>query len=79
MKERKSLSRAAWRAVPPGHPHPLHGWLTSRGSLTHRIIARCRGAARAFRLTRLMQRYRTGNLDELRELDLRFKEKVLVR
>lgn len=75
MKTSHTLKRAAWRAVPPGHPHPLHGWLTSRGSLTARIVAR----TDQFKLTRLMQRYRTANIDELGELGLRAKEKVLVR
>lgn len=75
MKTSHTLKRAAWRAVPPGHPHPLHGWLTSRGSLTARIVAR----TAEFRLTRLSQRYRAANADELGELGLRAKEKVLVR
>ena len=75
MKEKKNNNRAAWRAIPPGHPHPLHGWLTDRGSLTRRIIQRCDD----FRLTRLMQHFRVGNSDELPELKLRFKEQALVR
>jgi chorismate--pyruvate lyase len=71
----KNSNKAAWRAMPPPPAHPLHGWLTSRGSLTARIIARCRD----FRLTRLVQQVRSGNRDELPELDLRLKEQVLVR
>jgi chorismate lyase len=75
MKVKTTYNRAAWRAVPPAHPHPLHGWLTWRGSLTARIIARCGN----FSLTRLMQRYRVGNIDELPELNLRLRERALVR
>lgn len=29
----------AWHSAPPPHPHPLHNWLTDRGSLTARIIS----------------------------------------
>ncbi len=89
MKEKKLTNRAAWRAVPPSQPHALRSWLTWRGSLTARIIARCRSTSAnsqpdtqtqtGFHLTRLMQRYRVGNIDELPELGLRFKQQALVR
>lgn len=91
MKEKKLTNRAAWRAVPPSQPHTLRSWLAWRGSLTSRIIARCGSTATntqadgqthtqtSFRLTRLMQRYRAGNIDELPELGLRFKQQALVR
>ena len=95
MKEKKLTYRAAWRAGPPGQPRTLRSWLTWRGSLTSRIVACCGISATdtqtdgqthtqtqkqtGFRLTRLMQRYRPGNIDELPELGLRFKQQVLVR
>ena len=93
MKEKKLTNCAAWRAVPPSQPHTLRSWLTWRGSLTSRIIARCCSTSAnsqpdtqtqtqtqtSFRLTRLMQRYRAGNIDELPELGLRFKQQALVR
>ncbi|MBL8510641.1 MAG: chorismate lyase [Betaproteobacteria bacterium] len=65
----------AWRATPPAHPHPLHVWLTDRGSLTARLIHH----TRCFNLVRLMQREQLPNRDERRHLGLRQGELAIVR
>ncbi len=75
MRTLRLLKPGAWRAAPPAHPHPLHAWLTSRGSLTSRIKAR----AKNFNLIRLKQLAQLPNIDERRELGLRDGELAIVR
>ena len=75
MRTLRLLKLDAWRAAPPAHPHPLHVWLTSRGSLTARIVER----ARKFNLVRLAQSAQLPNTDERRELGLRRSELAIVR
>ena len=75
MRTLRLLKLDAWRAAPPPHPHPLHAWLTSRGSLTARIKARVND----FNLVRLMQLAQLPNIDERRELGLRRGEHAIVR
>lgn len=66
---------AAWRGAPPPHPHPLHPWLTDRGSLTARIVRH----ADNFNLIRLLQQDRLPNRDERRHLRLKSGEVAMVR
>jgi chorismate--pyruvate lyase len=75
MRTLRLLKPDAWRSAPPAHPHPLHAWLTSRGSLTARIMAQ----VRHFNLVRLRQRAQAPNIDERRELGLRRGELAIVR
>ena len=75
MRTLRLLKLDAWRAAPPPHPHPLHAWLTSRGSLTSRIVQHFED----FNLVRLMQRATLPNVDERRELGLREQESAIVR
>lgn len=75
MRTLRLLKPDAWRAAPPAHPHPLHPWLTSRGSLTSRIKARVHN----FNLVRLKQSVQLPNIDERRELALRDRELAIIR
>ena len=75
MRTLRLLKLDAWRTAPPPHPHPLHAWLTSRGSLTSRLKAH----AREFNLVRLKQLAQMPNTDERRELGLRRGELAIVR
>lgn len=75
MRTLRLLKLDAWRTAPPPHPHPLHAWLTSRGSLTARIKARVGN----FNLVRLKQLAQQPNIDERRELGLRGGELAIVR
>jgi chorismate--pyruvate lyase len=69
----------AWRSAPPSHGNEqsgsLHPWLTSRGSLTARIISH----VDQFNLMRLTQRAQLPHVDERRELGLRDREFAIVR
>ena len=65
----------AWRQMPPAHPHPLHRWLTDRGSLTAHIVQHFD----AFNLVRLAQRLDRPNHDERRALGLRDGTFAVVR
>ncbi|MEQ1518738.1 MAG: chorismate lyase [Usitatibacteraceae bacterium] len=75
MRTLRLLKLDAWRAAPPPHPHPLHAWLTSRGSLTSRIKAHVSN----FNLVRLKQLAQLPNRDEQRGLGLRHGELAIVR
>lgn len=75
MRTLRLLKLDAWRTKPPAHPHPLHAWLTSRGSLTARIKAHVNN----FNLVRLKQLAQLPNMDERRELGLRRGELAIVR
>ena len=75
MRTLRLLKIDAWRSAPPPHPHPLHSWLTSRGSLTARIVEHFDD----FNLVRLMQRTARPHTDERRELGLRMHESAVVR
>ena len=75
MRTLRLLKLDAWRAAPPPHPHPLHAWLTSRGSLTARLKAHVAD----FNLLRLKQLSQLPNTDERRELGLRRGELAIVR
>ena len=75
MRTLRLLKLDAWRAAPPPHPHPLHAWLTSRGSLTARIKAHVAN----FNLVRLKQLPQSPNIDERRELGMRRGELAVVR
>src|SRR5258706_16371273 len=65
----------AWHSAPPPHPHPLHPWLTDRGSLTARIVRH----VDHFNLVRLLQRAQLPNPDERRHLGLKPGEGPTVR
>ncbi len=65
----------AWRSAPPPHPHPLHPWLTDRGSLTARIVRHVDN----FNLVRLLQKDQLPNRDERRHLGLKPGEVAMVR
>jgi chorismate lyase len=65
----------AWHSAPPPHPHPLHTWLTDRGSLTARIVQQVGN----FNLVRLLQEDQLPNRDERRHLGLRPGEAAVVR
>ena len=75
MRTLRLLKIDAWRTAPPPHPHPLHVWLTSRGSLTSRLKMH----AGKFNLVRLQQQAQLPNIDERRELGLRRGELAVVR
>ena len=75
MRTLRLMKLDAWRAAPPPHPHPLHAWLTSRGSLT----ARLKTQVANFNLERLKQQAQLPNTDERRELGLRRGEFAIVR
>ena len=75
MRTLRLLKLDAWRTAPPPHPHPLHAWLTSRGSLTSRLKAH----AHSFNLIRLRQLAQMPNTDERRELGLRRGELAILR
>ena len=79
MRTLRLLGPDAWRSAPPSHGDAefgaLHPWLTSRGSLTARIIAH----ADEFNLVRLRQSAQLPNVDERRELGLRAREFAIVR
>ena len=75
MRTLRLLKLDAWRAAPPPHPHPLHAWLASRGSLTARIKAHVAD----FNLVRLKQLPQLPNTDERRELGARRGELAVVR
>ena len=75
MRTLRLLKPDAWRTAPPAHPHPLHGWLTSRDSLTSRIRARVPD----FNLLQLRQSAQLPNIDERRELTLRAGQLAIVR
>lgn len=65
----------AWRSAPPPHPHPIHAWLTGRGSLTARIVQQVED----FNLLRLLQQDQLPNRDERRHLGLKSGEVAMVR
>ncbi len=79
MRTLRLLRPDAWHGKPPSHHDPrfgrLHHWLTSRGSLTARIVEHFDD----FNLVRLMQRRKLPNVDERRELHLRERELAVVR
>ncbi len=79
MRTLRLLRPDAWHGKPPSHHDPrfgkLHHWLTSRGSLTARIVEHFDN----FNLVRLMQRAKLPNVDERRELRLRDCELAVVR
>ena len=75
MRTLRLLKIDAWRSAPPPHPHPLHAWLASRGSLTARIVEHFDD----FNLVRLMQLTARPYTDERRELGLRMHESAVVR
>ena len=79
MRTLRLLRPDAWHAMPPSHGDAqfgkLHPWLTSRGSLTSRLIA----SVDQFNLVRLIQRAQLPNVDERRELALRDRELAIVR
>jgi chorismate--pyruvate lyase len=79
MRTLRLLGPDAWRSAPPSHGDAafgaLHPWLTSRGSLTSKLIAH----AHDFNLVRLRQRAQLPNVDERRELGLRAREFAIVR
>ena len=79
MRTVRLLRPDAWRSAPPSHDDArfgaLHPWLTSRGSLTSRLVAHFG----QFNLVRVMQRAQLPNVDERRELGLRDRELALVR
>jgi chorismate--pyruvate lyase len=53
-----------WNHLPPPHASPWRAWLTWRGSLTSRIVAR----SQSFRVERLQQRPKFPNDDEYAKL-----------
>lgn len=65
----------AWHSAPPPHPHPLHPWLTDRGSLTARVVQHVED----FNLVRLLQQNQLPNRDERRHLGLKPGEVAMVR
>lgn len=79
MRTLRLLRPDAWRAAPPSHGDArfgnLHPWLTSRGSLTARIVAQFAD----FNLVRLMQAEALPYTDERREIGLRLHERAVVR
>jgi hypothetical protein len=74
MRTLRLLRPDAWHGKPPSHGDVrfgrLHPWLTSRGSLTARIVSRFDH----FNLVRLTQHAALPNTDERRELGLRDRE-----
>lgn len=85
MRTVKLLRPDAWRGAPPSHADAqfgtLHPWLTSRGSLTARLVSHIAHISHAgqFNLVRLQQRAQLPNIDERRELGLRDRELAIVR
>ncbi len=79
MRTLRLLRPDAWHSMPPSHGDAefgtLHPWLTSRGSLTSRLVAKVGD----FNLVRLIQRAQLPNVDERRELGLREREHAIVR
>ena len=79
MRTLRLLRPDAWHSAPPSHGDArfgkLHPWLTSRGSLTSRLVAK----VGQFNLVRLIQRAQLPNVDERRELGLRDREFAIVR
>ena len=79
MRTLRLLRPDAWHGMPPSHGDgqfgKLHPWLTSRGSLTARII----GHFHQFNLVRVAQRAELPNADERREVGLRDREMAVVR
>jgi len=79
MRTLRLLRPDAWHGKPPSHSDArfgvLHPWLTSRGSLTSRIIAHFS----QFNLVRIAQQAELPNIDERRELGLREREQAIVR
>ncbi len=79
MRTLRLLRADAWRSKPPSHHDALfgrlHPWLTSRGSLTSRIVTHFAH----FNLVRLKQRAQLPNIDERRGLHLRDGETAIVR
>ena len=79
MRTLRLLRPDAWHGMPPSHGDAqfgrLHPWLTSRGSLTARIIEHFH----QFNLFRIAQRTEWPNVDERRELGLRDREMAVVR
>lgn len=82
MRTLRLLRPDAWRGAPPSHADAqfgtLHPWLTSRGSLTARLIAHIAHVGQ-FNLVRLQQRAQLPNIDERRGLGLRDRELAIVR
>lgn len=64
-----------WKRLAPSHANPWRGWLTYRGSLTWRIVAR----SRDFRVQKIQQRLRIPNEDEYRALGRPTHKRALVR
>ncbi len=75
MRTLRLTRPGAWRSAPPPHPHPLHAWLTDRGSLTARITRHYS----QFNLVRLAQKFQRPTRDERRELGLREHSLAVVR
>ena len=79
MRTLKLLRPDAWRAAPPSHGNEkfgaLHPWLTSRGSLTARIVMHYSN----FNLQRIVQRAQRPNIDERRGMNLRENDLAIVR
>ena len=79
MRTLRLLGPDAWRCAPPSHGDAqfgaLHPWLTSRGSLTSKLVAQ----AVDFNLVQLQQCAQLPNVDERRELGLREREFAIVR
>ena len=82
MRTLRLLRPDPWRGAPPSHADrqfgTLHPWLTSRGSLTARLVAHI-AHVEQFNLVRLQQRAQLPNIDERRELGLRNRELAIVR
>lgn len=64
-----------WKRLAPSHASPWRAWLTWRGSLTSRIVAR----SKTFRVERLQQRPRFPNDDEYARLEQPPHRLALVR
>ena len=75
MRTLRLMRLGAWHSAPPPHPHPLHAWLTDRGSLTARLMLE----VPQFNLVRIQQRLQPPNHDERRELKVRMHEYAVVR
>ncbi len=79
MRTLRLLRPDAWHSMPPSHGDAkfgkLHPWLTSRGSLTSRLIQNIDH----FNLVRVSQRAQLPNVDERREIGLRDREFAIVR
>lgn len=64
-----------WLSAPPRATHPLHPWLTDRGSLTARLMAH----SHRFRVLPLRQQLASVNQDEADLLQLPPQRQALVR